>query len=237
MPEPDDLDQTLRRTDPDRWLSSRFIADETARRDVVALYAFDGELGRAPRAASNALIGEIRLTWWREALDEIFEGRRVRSHPVALGLADAVARRGLERPPLEAMIDARYPELDRNPLDRHAARRLAEGGAGAASALAAEVLGETSAAGRVAARDWAALWSMSIMLLAGRIAPAEADAARAATAAGLDEARTGEPGLLAVSAFPAVAHAALADAYLAGRRPTELGKRLRITWAVARGRI
>ena len=40
-----------------------------------------------------------------------------------------------------------------------------------------------------------------------------------------------------VEAFPAVAQATLADAYLRGRRPSELGKRMRITWAVARGRI
>ena len=37
---------------------------------VVAIYAFDHELARAPKVASNALLGEIRLTWWREVLDE-----------------------------------------------------------------------------------------------------------------------------------------------------------------------
>src|SRR5215470_6718194 len=99
-----DLDDLVRRIDPDRWLSSRFIADPAARADVVALYAFDHELARAPKVASNALMGEIRLTWWREALDEIFEGRPVRRHPIAEALADVVARRRLERAPLEAMI-------------------------------------------------------------------------------------------------------------------------------------
>ena len=77
----DDLDDLIRRTDPDRWLSSRFIADAAARADVVAIYAYDHELARAPRVASNALLGEIRLTWWREVLDEAFEGRPVRHHP------------------------------------------------------------------------------------------------------------------------------------------------------------
>src|SRR6185436_3767263 len=103
----DDLDDTVRRLDPDRWLSSRFITDERARADVVALYAYDHELARAPKVASNALLGEIRLTWWREMLDEAFEGRPVRAHPTAQALARAVDQRGLARPPLEAMIDAR----------------------------------------------------------------------------------------------------------------------------------
>src|ERR1700761_2230747 len=111
-----DLDALIRRVDPDRWLSSRFIADAGLRADVVALYAFDHELARAPRVASNPLLGEIRLTWWREALDEIFEARAVRMHPTAQALARVVTGRRLAREPLEAMIDARYRELDATPM-------------------------------------------------------------------------------------------------------------------------
>src|SRR3990167_10771596 len=102
MPEHDlseDLDGLVRRVDPDRWLSSRFIADGAARADVIALYAYDYELARAPKVASNALMGEIRLTWWREALDEVFESRPVRHHPTAQALAAAAAAHGLPREP------------------------------------------------------------------------------------------------------------------------------------------
>src|SRR6478735_8042442 len=110
MPDSEDLelDELVRRVDPDRWLSSRFIADPAARADVVTLYAYDHELARAPRVASNALLGEIRLTWWREALDEIYGGKAVRAHPTAQALAEVVTRHGLPRAPLEGMIDARY---------------------------------------------------------------------------------------------------------------------------------
>jgi phytoene synthase len=75
------------------------------------------------------------------------------------------------------------------------------------------------------------------MLLADRVRPEDADLTRAAALAELGEARTVERGLIPVGAFPAVAQATLADAYLRGRRPSELAKRMRITWAVARGRI
>src|SRR6516165_2591981 len=114
--DPEDLDALVRRVDPDRWLSSRFVADADRRADVIAVYAYDHELARAPRVASNPLLGEIRLTWWREVLDEIFEGRPVRRHPTAQALAGAVRRRGLQREPLEAMVEARYRELDAAPL-------------------------------------------------------------------------------------------------------------------------
>ena len=108
----DDLDQLIRRVDPDRWLTSRFIADRRPRADVLALYAFDHELARACRVASTALLAEIRLTWWREALDEIFADGPVRRHPVAEALREAVRRHDLPREPLEAMIDGQIASLD-----------------------------------------------------------------------------------------------------------------------------
>jgi len=153
----DDLDALVRRVDPDRWISSRFIADPQARADVVALYAFDHELARAPRASSNPLIGEIRLTWWREALDEIFEGRPVRRHPTAEALADVVARRGLARAPLEALIDARYRELDAEPMGEAEALAWARDTGGLAAELAATILDPATdvEAARAAGSAWA----------------------------------------------------------------------------------
>ena len=112
----EDLDALIRQADPDRWLSSRFIADVDARADVVALYAFDNELARAPKVASNPLMGEIRLTWWSEAIGEVFERRPVRRHPVTLALEAAAGRRKLARQPFDAMIDARFENLEARPL-------------------------------------------------------------------------------------------------------------------------
>ena len=65
----DDLDDLIRRVDPDRWLSSRFVADAALRADVLAIYAYDHELARAPRVASNPILGEIRLRGGRVWLD------------------------------------------------------------------------------------------------------------------------------------------------------------------------
>ncbi|MDZ4370360.1 MAG: squalene/phytoene synthase family protein [Phenylobacterium sp.] len=213
----DDLDDLIRRVDPDRWLSSRFVADAARRADVIAIYAYDHELARAPRVASNPLLGEIRLTWWREALDEIYEGRHIRHHPTAQALAQAVLRRAIPRAPLEAMIDGRYRELDAAPMTDDEALTWAQETAGRAAQAVAHVLdpdGPTEPA-----VDPAALWAL------GRRASTQVRGL--AGSARVDAARLG------FQAFPAVAHATLV---LTPAR-SEIGRRLRVTWAVARGRI
>ena len=222
-----DLDDQARRLDPERWLSSRFIADPAARADVMAVYAFDYELARAPKVASNALMGEIRLTWWREVLDEVFEGRPIRQHPTAQALAAAIGRHGLPREPLEAMIDARYRELDPAPMNLADALEWARGSAGGAARAVALILDPQADLGRAerAGEAWA------IGMLMGT-AGMEGEAAQAALA----EALAAGQGM-SVAAFPAVAHATLARVRARGRRASDLEVRLRLFWASARGRL
>lgn len=225
--DPSDLDALVARVDPDRWLSSRFIEDARARADVIALYAYDHELARAPRVATNPLMGEIRLTWWREVLDETFEGRHVRHHPTAQALAEIVRRRGLPREPLEAMIDARYRELDAKPMTLDDALAWAQGTGGSAATAAALVLAPDADLAK--ARSGGAAWAIGrLMGTAGLTGPE----ARSALAQALREA-----GGLAPEAFPAVAHATLARQRARGRRPGELEARLRVFWAVLRGAV
>ena len=185
---------------------------------MIALYAFDHEIARAPRAVSNALMGEIRLAWWAEVLDEIFEGRPVRHHPVAQALAGAVGRRGLPRAPLEGLIDARYAELGgRNPVGLDRADWIEAVGGGAMQ-LASRILDPqspseaTSAPGRLYALG-------RLGAPAAEISEARARATLAAKA-------------VSVAAFPAVLPAALA-----GRGGGEVSKRLRLTWSTASGRL
>ena len=164
----------------------------------------------------------------------------MRRHPAAQALAEVVERHGLPREPLEAMIDARYREhRSRAPLDRTDARRLAEGTAGgAAAAGGAGVWSTRNEAALFAARDWAALWSLSLLLLGDRASTVEAGKGRAGgrDPDELDAARTAERGLLPVEGLPrgGPGHARRR----LSARPEAiggLGKRMRITWAVTRG--
>ena len=223
----EDLDALVRRVDPDRWLSSRFIADPQARADVIAVYAYDHELGRAPKAASNPILGEIRLTWWREVLDEIFEARPVRHHPTAQALAGMVERRAVGRAPLEAMIDARYRELDPAPLSLEEAVQAARGSAGGAAVIAAEILAPGASGAEAAGAAWAFARRIATAPLEG--APERLRALRREAAEGVRR--------LPVAAFPAAAHGALACLRARGGETPELIVRLRLLTAVATGRI
>jgi phytoene synthase len=223
MSEDADLDALIQRVDPDRWLSSRFIADAAMRADVIAIYAYDHELARASKVASNSLLGEIRLAWWREVLDEVFEGREVRRHPTAQALAAAIRRHDLPRAPLETMIDARYRELDATPMTEAEAVDWARDSAGRAAEVVTRMLDPAVQADLAQAAG--AAWALGHR---SRQAPA----LRPAFEHALTTARTAV-GFLSVAAFPAVAHAALAE-----RPPrSEFARRTRLTVAVARGRI
>ena len=233
MPDDDfeDLDGVVRRGDPDRWLATRFIADRQARADVVALYAFDHQLARARRVASNPLVAEMRLTWWREAVEEIWSGGRVKAHPVAQALAGARSRCDLPRLSLEAMIDARIDLLERTSLDLAQAFAWADAAAGSAAVLATMILdGQAPAEAAVAAGR---VWGVVLLL---RQALVDRPAAIGWLAGGLAEAGR-DARRLGVAAFPAVAHATLARGLSAAGEDSPLFKRLRMLWAVSTGRL
>ena len=83
----------VRRGDPERWRTA-MAAPPAARPGLMALYAFNLEIARAPWVASEPLLAEIRLAWWREAVAEIYDGKPPRRHEV---VAAARARRSRRR--------------------------------------------------------------------------------------------------------------------------------------------
>ncbi len=236
MTEQDDLDAQVRDADPDRWLASRFIGDADARADVVALYAFNNELARAPLVASQPLVAEMRLAWWREALAEIFEGRPVRGHPVAGALATLAGRRQVTREALEALVDARLRDLDGWPLTAGEALDYVDATAGRLMGLAARVLSPDATQDQVVQAGRA--WGLSGLFRLGDRLPSDWSRQevrrRVAEACALAGPQLRQ---LSVAAFPAVAYATLSRAYANGARASELGRRARMTIAVAMGRI
>ena len=235
MADTETLDDLVRRVDLDRWLASRFIADPAARADVIALYAFNYELARVAGGVSNALMGEIRLTWWREAMEEIAAGKTPRKHPNV----EAIAASGFDPLALAAMAEARFADLDETPLaDEGRAIDYIDATAGALAVLAARRLNASAdphaVKGAARAYGLAGLWRLK---QAGRSRLpddwTQADLTRR-IAEHLKAARR-ELKRLPVSAFPAIAPAALAGVYVRGRPLGELEKKARLTWAVATG--
>ena len=232
-----DLDAQVRRVDPDRWLASRFIADPKARADVIALYAFNYELARVAGGVSNALMGEIRLTWWREAMDEIAAGQVARKHPTV----EAVAAAGYPLKALAEMAEARMADLDAAPFETEAqVLAYLDATAGAVMMLAAWRLDPRTDLHAVqnAARAYglAGLWRLK---RAGvqRLPTdwTQLDVRRRVIAARA-KARVELKGL-PIAAFPAAAPATLAVAQTRGRELGRFETQTRLTWAVATGRV
>jgi phytoene synthase len=235
MAETETLDDLVRRVDPDRWLASRFIADAAARADVIALYAYNYELARVAGGVSNALMGEIRLTWWREAMEELAAGKPPRKHPTV----EALATSGLDPLALAAMAEARFADLDEGPLTGEAeVLAYVDGTAGALAVLAARRLDPAAdphaVKGAARAYGLAGLWRLKLVGRSRLPADWSRDEVSARVAAQLRIART-EVRRLPVAAFAAVAPAALAGVYVRDRIPGELEKKARLTWSVATG--
>lgn len=217
----------------------------------MALYALNLELARTATSVTNPLVGEMRLVWWREGLDELSVGRRARA-PALEGLAGAVQADRLDRAALDRLIEARRFDLDPEPfLDEPALTRYLDDTAGALMLAAARLLAPETPAAAVqgAGRAWGwAAWLRAAPaaqaagrrwapLAWGEAGPGERQrhiAHRVADA--LAQARTELTGL-PPAAFPAVCYAGLSAAYARAMEPGPLAKRARLTWASLTGRL
>mgnify|MGYP003628551030 FL=1 len=80
-------------------------APVAARRVLFPIYAFNVEVARAPWVTEEPMIAEMRLQWWRDALEEMASGGTVRRHEVTLPLADVVDGDGARA--LDRLVAAR----------------------------------------------------------------------------------------------------------------------------------
>jgi phytoene synthase len=138
--------EQVRRGDPERWRAA-MVAPPAARAGLMALYAFNLEIARAPWVASEPMLAEIRLRWWLDALGEIYAGATPRRHEVVEPLARVVAQADLPKRLFEEMIRARFGDADPEPLaDRPALDLYIDHTAGHLMELAARHLGAEGAA-------------------------------------------------------------------------------------------
>ena len=232
----DDIDSLIKRVDPDRWLASRLIADEQARADVLALLAFDHELAKVRDLVSDALMGEIRLTWWSEALDEMSRALAPRAHPAAPALAGVLERHDLSPVLLNSLIEARIDDLGRTLLDsEETVLAHVDATQVVCSALMLAILAPGSDPHAI--RSAARAYGVGALLRSGRLSPELVKGwARGRIEHDREAARTALADL-PVAGFPSVAHAALSKAYGAGRRPGALSKSVLVFLASLTGRI
>jgi 15-cis-phytoene synthase len=140
-PTGDTIAASARAGEPDRYLAA-LLAPPPARPHLLALAAFSSELARVASAVTREpMMGEVRLQWWRDALEPAVSLART-GNPIADAVRTAVLDRKLPRTLLFDMIDARALDLAREPIaDDAALRDYLWKSEGVLFALAAGVLG------------------------------------------------------------------------------------------------
>src|SRR6201996_7562150 len=132
--------ELVRNADRDRYLAALFAPAE--HRDALyALYAFNAEIERVREAAREPMPGEIRLQWWREAIQGERSGE-ASANPVAAALLDVIGRYGLPTAKLDEFIEAHRFDLYDEPMATVAdLETYARATASAVIDLAARILG------------------------------------------------------------------------------------------------
>ena len=129
----------VRRLDHDRFLTT-LLAPAASRARLIALYAFNVEIARVREAVTEPMLGQIRLQWWREAIEALAQGE-ARAHEAAVALSVTWERNTFPARRFLALIDARERDLTEEPFaDLDALESYAEATSSMLMLLAAEAL-------------------------------------------------------------------------------------------------
>ncbi len=133
--------EAARTLEPDRYVSA-LLSPRAAQGDLIALAAFVGEIRRIDEIVREPLLAEIRLQWWREAIQSEPEART--GSPVAdamRGVLETVAAPDAVHGLVLDMFDAHTRALHGSPLSLAELADFATCTDGVAFRLAAQIIG------------------------------------------------------------------------------------------------
>lgn len=211
----------VRRHDRDRYQTALF-APSAACEALFSLYAFNYEVARVRETVREPMLGQIRLQWWREAIDTACTGGAVRAHPVVEAITATIRVYRLDRTLFDTVIDARERDLDDAPHASLAAlEAYVERTAAPLVLLALDILRADNGAAREAARHVGVAYGLAGIL---RALPCHAAQGRTLLADDLSIRDVVEAGAAHLAAarsrrreIPAAALPALLCARIAGR--------------------
>jgi phytoene synthase len=165
----------VRSHDRDRFQTALFAPAEH-REALFALYAFNYEVARVRESVREEMLGQIRLQWWREAIDAAYGGGPVRRHEIVEAVTAAIRERNLARAFFDRLIDTRERDLDdAPPADMAALEAYAEGSSATLIYLVLEVLQVSVPPALEAARHAGIAYALSGLV---RAVPVHAKAGR-----------------------------------------------------------
>ena len=89
------------------------------RAKLFPIFAFNIEVARAPWVTEQAMIAEMRLQWWKDALEEIAIGDTVRRHQIVSPLSELITPQAARD--LQSVIEARRWDIYSKPFMNKAA--------------------------------------------------------------------------------------------------------------------
>jgi phytoene synthase len=111
-------EELVREQDIDLWLASLF-APAQARAHLHAIGAFAVEVAGVRAKTSQPLLGEMRLRWWYDALEQSAgeDSGGARAHPIADALIDTLDRRAIAREDVVRLLEAHVFDLYDEPME------------------------------------------------------------------------------------------------------------------------
>ncbi len=94
----------VRKYEYDRYLLTLFTGQKTAQKIWVIL-ALCSELRRIEEITSEPITALIRLTWWRESIEEIYQNKPPRRQPTLQAFHDADITNTLEKQIIFELLD------------------------------------------------------------------------------------------------------------------------------------
>jgi 15-cis-phytoene synthase len=105
---------SLRDLDRDRYLAC-LLMPATRRGAMASIYAFNAEIARVRDVVREPMLGEIRLQWWRDVLENSNSSEPL-ANPLALALVQTIREHHLPVQSLMNLIDARVFDLYDDPI-------------------------------------------------------------------------------------------------------------------------
>ena len=100
-----------RQNDPDRFLMG-LMMPRAKRADIWPIIAFNYEVAKTAEITSEPMMGNIRLQWWRDAIEEIYAGTMPRKHEVVEPLAAVIQKYDLPKDNFLGLINVRDFDLE-----------------------------------------------------------------------------------------------------------------------------
>ncbi|MBL6933276.1 MAG: squalene/phytoene synthase family protein [Rhodospirillales bacterium] len=158
--------ETVHRLDRDRLMCTT-LAPVEKQAPLLALLAFNMEIATIPELVSETIVGEMRLQWWRDTIEQLYSGKRL-DHPVALGLAEAIRDFDLTKSLFDDYMDGRSFDLyGQAPASLEELESYGGKTAGSLNELMGEVLlADLTKEHRATVRHAGIAWALSGLLVA-----------------------------------------------------------------------